>query len=234
MSVETASESVPEWAQFGIRAFTTTRATGSFGLLSAEASRDVMDRWSTLRGELRTGGSRFATGGQIHGAHVVVHGPGWGGWLRVDDTDGHVSVTRGTGLAVTVADCVPVFVAHPSGAVAMLHAGWRGTAAHVMARAIELLAGFGLAPVELHVHLGPAICGTCYEVGPDVYAELTGRNPGRPTVIDLRGLLADQAAAAGVRTITVSPSCTKCDNDRFYSHRAGDQGRQLGVIIADQ
>jgi polyphenol oxidase len=35
-----------------------------------------------------------------------------------------------------------------------------------------------------------------------------------------------------VRQISVSPLCTRCDNDRFYSHRAGDAGRQLGVIVA--
>ena len=39
-------------------------------------------------------------------------------------------------------------------------------------------------------------------------------------------------ALAGVRHITTSAFCTRCDNDRFYSHRAGDAGRQLGVMIA--
>ncbi len=233
MSVVATSEPVPGLDQFGIRAFTTTRATGGFGLLSGEPARDVTVRWSALWGELRSGGSRFATANQVHGAKVVVHGPGWEGWLRVSDADGHVSPARGTGLAVTVADCVPVFIAHPGGAVAMLHAGWKGTASHIMARGIEAMASLGLAPVELHVHLGPAICGDCYEVGPEVYARLTGRDPGRPATVDIRALLADQAAAAGVREITVSGACTKCNNDRFYSHRCGDEGRQLGVIIAD-
>jgi len=35
-----------------------------------------------------------------------------------------------------------------------------------------------------------------------------------------------------VRDISISDFCTRCDNDRFYSHRAGDAGRQLGVIVA--
>jgi copper oxidase (laccase) domain-containing protein len=46
-------------------------------------------------------------------------------------------------------------------------------------------------------------------------------------------LIADHARALGVRHITTSASCTRCDNDRFFSHRAGDGGRQLGVMIAD-
>jgi copper oxidase (laccase) domain-containing protein len=50
--------------------------------------------------------------------------------------------------------------------------------------------------------------------------------------VDLRALIADHARAAGVTRISVSALCTRCDNDRFFSHRAGDAGRQLGVIVA--
>ena len=82
------------------------------------------------------------------------------------------------------------------------------------------------------MHLGPAICGKCYEVSPEVHEQLTGRNPGKPTPVDLRAILADQAMKCGVERITISPFCTRCDNDRFFSHRAKDHGRQLGVIVA--
>jgi YfiH family protein len=135
-------------------------------------------------------------------------------------------------MAVTVADCVPVFVAHPSGAAAALHSGWRGTAAGITSRAIELLVDQGFAAHDLRLHCGPAICGKCYEVSADVYGQLTGRQVTAPAPVDLRALIADQARALGVREISVSPLCTRCDNDRFYSHRAGDAGRQLGVIRA--
>src|SRR6185436_10148143 len=144
--------------------------------------------------------------------------------------DGHLALTRGTAMAVTIADCVPVFIAHASGAAAILHSGWRGTSARITERAVRRLEASGFPPGELHVHCGPAICGRCYEVSADVYAELTGTHPGKPTPVDLRALIADHARAAGVREISISPLCTKCDNDRFYSHRAGDAGRQLGVI----
>jgi copper oxidase (laccase) domain-containing protein len=65
-----------------------------------------------------------------------------------------------------------------------------------------------------------------------VYGELTGTRVEVPTTVDLRALIAEHARARGVRQISVSPFCTRCDNDRFYSHRAGDVGRQLGVIVA--
>jgi hypothetical protein len=132
-----------------------------------------------------------------------------------------------------VADCVPVFIAHPGGATALLHSGWRGTVARIVERGVEALAQRGVPASELHVHLGPAICGNCYEVSPEVFGQLTGRAVERPTTVDLRAVIADHARAAGVRHLSISPLCTRCDNDRLFSHRAGDPGRQLGVIVAD-
>ena len=232
MSILSESETIDEFAPFGIRAFTTTRASGSFGLASDDPAALVMTRWRQLRQELRPGGARLASATQVHGTRVIVHNSHWDGWLRVDEADGHVSGGRGLALVVTVADCVPVFIAHPSGAVAILHSGWRGTASRIVEHGIDALAQRGFAIAELRVHLGPAICGRCYEVGADVYRQLTGRDsPGPTSRVDLRSVIADHARAAGVRHITTSALCTRCDNDRFYSHRAGDAGRQIGVIF---
>lgn len=234
MSIEAESEIAPDFAEFGIHAFTTNRAVGSFGVHTDEPVRDVMGRWSELQRELRPAGPRLATAKQVHGSALLVHHATWEGWLRGDEADGHVTVERGTAVAVTIADCVPVFVAHPSGAIALLHSGWRGTAARIVERGIEALVHRGFPASELRLHAGPAICGKCYEVSADVYRQLTGSDPGRPTTVDLRRLIADHARAAGVNHITVSASCTRCDNDRFYSHRAGDVGRQLGVMLAER
>ena len=233
MSILSESEPVEEFAPFGIRAFTTTRASGSFGLASEEPAVQVMKRWRQLREELHPGGARLASATQVHGTTVIVHNARWNGWLRADEADGHVSTDRGLALVVTVADCVPVFIAHPSGAAAILHSGWRGTAGRIIEHGIDALAQRGYATAELRVHLGPAICGKCYEVGADVYRQLTGReSTGAKACIDLRSIIAGHARAAGVRHVTISPFCTRCDNDRFYSHRAGDAGRQIGVIFA--
>jgi purine-nucleoside/S-methyl-5'-thioadenosine phosphorylase / adenosine deaminase len=227
------AESLDDFATFGVRAFTTSRDAGTFGLHSNEPTIDVMRRWSALRETLSSGGPRLATSTQVHGSRVVVHGSEWDGWLRVDAADGHASTHRGTAMAVTIADCVPVFIAHPSGAAAVLHSGWRGTTSRIVERGIEALAHRGIATSELRIHLGPAICGGCYEVSADVYTQLTGRSTANPTTVDLRALIADHARAAGVRHITASPLCTRCDNGRLYSHRAGDEGRQLAVILAE-
>ena len=232
MTIVSEAEIVDDFASFGIRAFTTTRASGSFGLASEEPARVVMQRWRTLRDELSPGGARLATATQVHGSRVVTHANDWSGWLRVDNADGHVALERELALAVTIADCVPVFIAHPSGAVALLHSGWRGTAARIVDRGIEALAHRGFAAAELRLHLGPSICGNCYEVGPDVIRQLTGRDSGKPERVDLRAIIRDHARAAGIRHMTTTSLCTRCDNDRFYSHRAGDAGRQISVIYA--
>ena len=235
MTIIADSETVDDFSPFGIRAFTTTRTAGTFGLASDEPVRLVMQRWRQLREELAPDGARLASAHQVHGSRVVTHREGWEGWLRLDATDGHVAPERGLALAISVADCVPVFLAHPAGAVALLHSGWRGTAARIVERGIEALAQRGSAAGELRLHLGPSICGKCYEVGADVFRQLTGRDSsGAARCIDLRALIADHARSAGVRHITTSALCTRCDNDRFYSHRAGDAGRQVAVIYAER
>jgi polyphenol oxidase len=195
-----------------------------------------MARWDALRASLQhampASAARFATAQQVHGTRVVEHEGAWEGWLRVNEADGHFAPRRGTAMAVTIADCVPVFIAHPEGAVALLHSGWRGTAARIVERALAAFSRQGFAAGDLRMHLGPAICGACYEVSADVAIALTGAAASGPQKLDLRALIAEHARTGGVHAITTSAWCTRCDNARFFSHRAGDAGRQVGVIVA--
>jgi polyphenol oxidase len=231
-----ARENVPDFEAFGVIAFTTTRDAGSFGTMSDEPVRAVMARWDELRASLHAAtpasAARFATSKQVHGTRVVEHEDAWEGWLRTTEADGHFAPRRGTAMAVTIADCVPIFIAHPEGAVALLHSGWRGTAARIIERALAAFSRQGLAAGDLRVHLGPAICGDCYEVSADVATALTGAPATGPQRIDLRALIADHARRGGVSAITTSEWCTRCDNARFFSHRAGDIGRQVAVMVA--
>ena len=176
--------------------------------------------------------SRFATASQVHGTRVVEHEGAWDGWLRANEADGHFAPRRGTAMAVTIADCVPIFIAHPEGAIALLHSGWRGTAARIIDRALAAFSRQNHHAADLRVHLGPAVCGKCYEVSANVASALTGRPATGPQRIDLRELIAAHAREAGVAAITTSRWCTRCDNARFFSHRAGDAGRQLAVMVA--
>lgn len=177
---------------------------------------------------------------QVHGNRVLVHGPEREPGTdplssdgRPVDADGHVTQRPGVLLAVTVADCVPVFLVDPrTRSVGMLHAGWRGASAGILAGGIEAMGErFGARAEDVHVHLGPAICGSCYEVGPEVHDALGLPIPQIPTPVDVAAVLERQAISCGLRPASISrdPYCTLERSD-FYSHRGGDAGRQVGYI----
>ena len=171
---------------------------------------------------------------QVHGALTRVHSDRPAGPNVVGEGDGHVTRLPGVLLTVTIADCVPVFVADPvRRAVGLLHAGWRGMAAGVVESGIAALGeAFRSRPADLAVHLGPAICGECYEVGPEVFQALGQRIPPAPRSIDLRRVIKRRATASGVgpERVTVSRECTLCGDGWYFSHRRGDAGRQRAFI----
>src|SRR4029077_11916129 len=126
-------------------------------------------------------------------------------------------------LLVTVADCIPVYLVAPRArAVALLHAGWRGTAAGVWERGIAQLASVaGVAESDIVMHCGVGICGDCYEVGREVM-EGSGVPPVGvgPWHLDLRDRLARKAQGRGLSAVTASSWCSAHVRPTFYSHRA--------------
>jgi purine-nucleoside/S-methyl-5'-thioadenosine phosphorylase / adenosine deaminase len=92
---------------------------------------------------------------------------------------GDAAVTKSAGLllAVQTADCVPILLVDPKNrAVAAVHAGWRGTLARIVEKAIgRMQMQFGSQAADLLVAIGPAIGGCCYEVGTEVAAAFNGQ-----------------------------------------------------------
>lgn len=225
----------PEWAvAFPWLAQGTTgrgQATEPFdlGLFGESPVGPTLARWRALRESLDFPAAVHAR--QVHGADLVSHDAEPAPGLRITHGfDGHLTARAGLLLSVSVADCVPIFIVDAEARrVALLHGGWRGTAAGIVGRGIERMAGGD--PARLHIHLGPAICGGCYEVGPEVHAALGLPVPTRNTPVDVRSVQAGQAIASGVSAerVTVSEHCTKCGSG-FFSHRGGDAGRQMGVL----
>ena len=136
-------------------------------------------------------------------------------------------------LAVKTADCVPVLLGDPeTGAFAAVHAGWRGTRASIVARAIERLRDdYHVQPEDLRAAIGPAARGCCYEVGREVIDEFkehfpqsdylfTPTHDGRAR-IDLQRANREQLTAAGVapERIHTAPLCTMDRTDLFFSYR---------------
>jgi hypothetical protein len=224
-----------EWSRrYGVTAGITGRGNGfNFGLLTPEPADAVTARWRQLFAALGPGFATYAVGLQIHDTRIVTHTDPPRGWLVLDGVDGHATRTPGVLVTVTVADCVPVYLAHPaSRTVALLHAGWRGAAAGMLEAGVSRVAELGDARMaDIVIHCGVAICRRCYEVGPEVnFAVLGTPRPAGP--LDLRGALADRARALGVGAVSVSGWCSAHDADRFYSHRrsAGKDGRMLAYL----
>jgi YfiH family protein len=226
-----------EWGErFGLVAGVTDRATGSLGLSLPEPMGVVMQRWRAFRDSLRPRFTAVQIAHQVHGKVVARHADVADGFHVRDDTDGHVTTQRGLLLCVTIADCTPVYVARDDGsAIALLHCGWRGTAAGMLEAGIAALSAVPGLPVfppsRLSVFLGVSICGTCYEVGPEVPLAVDGVTVEGKSCFDVRASLAGRAERAGITDITVSSLCTSCDNDRFYSHRRNADGqRQVAYL----
>ncbi len=227
----------PEWCDSWpwLAQGVTTRASGDLGLFTRSPGVEVQGRWTRLLD--RTGAVVAAHARQVHEAAVRVHAHLPPGLLIAPPADGHATRCPGVLLGVTVADCTPVYLVAPEArAVALLHAGWRGVAAGILERGVRVLADrFDLPAGALHLHLGPAICGACYEVGPEVHEALGLARPSAPESVDLRAVLARRALALGIpaEAITRSSLCTRCDGGVLFSHRAGDAERQvafLGVV----
>lgn len=234
-----------EWARrYGVTAGITARPM-SLGLWSDESVGQVMGRWRAFRAAFTARFPGVVSGHQIHGRNVRWHAGPLDGWLTIDDVDGHATIETGVLLCVTVADCVPVYLLAPEkGAIALLHAGWRGVANGVLDQGVRLLKQHAFVRAsDLVMHCGVGICGTCYEVGHEVAEALDGsvraraadpqpRDPATTIHVDLREVLSRQAAELGLREVTVSPACSAHERTRFFSHRAsgGRDGRMVAYL----
>jgi YfiH family protein len=223
-----------EWAsEFQLIAGVTARGA-DFGLSSPEPTAAVLDRWRRLRSSLRPAFGGLVVGRQCHRTTLALHQSPASGWQILDDTDGHLTNQTGCLLTVSVADCVPVYLAAPGSRwFGLLHAGWRGVAGGIVEEGISRLAALAcLPPMDIVIHCGISICGDCYEVGPEVLQAVAGESATGKQRLDLRQAIGRRAHRAGVERVTSSPWCTAHDRERFYSHRAsaGADGRMLAYL----
>jgi YfiH family protein len=227
-----------EWRErHGVVAGITGRGVGEvpfdLGLAgSLTPAGQVIARWLSLRAAV-PGCAGIVVSRQVHGVEVLWH-DAVRGLVILEGVDGHATASPGVLLAVTAADCVPVYVLDPvDRRIALLHAGWRGTAARILARGIAMLKDRGSRVHNLLIHCGIGICGTCYEVSSEVFSACgLPVPPGGKGLLDLRGVLADQARGEGVENVSTSPLCSAHDAPRFFSHRGsgGAEGRMVAYL----
>jgi polyphenol oxidase len=176
---------------------------------------------------------------QVHGSRVaVVDGP-----LQPGEppprADALVTAAADVALVVVVADCAPVLLSSTAGGVvAVAHAGRRGMAGGIVTATLRAMQDLGADPAETSALVGPAICGSCYEVPASMQAEVAAVVPaarsttrsGTPA-LDVRAGIASQLRAAGVGSVDVDPTCT-AESQMLYSHRRdGVTGRFAGIAV---
>jgi polyphenol oxidase len=147
-------------------------------------------------------------------------------------------------LAIQTADCLPVLIADTkSGAMAAIHAGWRGTAGRITERTVaDLMQSVGANPRNCIAALGPTACPECYEVGEDVierykkefgyWRDLLGNfKEGGKAHLDIRAANIQQLVFCGFteERIHVAEYCTMHENDLFFSYRREGKGQPSNV-----
>jgi YfiH family protein len=173
---------------------------------------------------------------QVHGRAVVrVTQPAG---ALVGDADALVCDVPGLAIGVVTADCLPVLIAAPSGAVAAAHAGWRGLAAGVLAATVAALREIAPDADRSLAVIGPHIGASCYEIDEPVVRALAARFGGAVDAalretraghceLDLARLARLDLESAGLareRIAAIPGACTACDPARFYSFRRDGPG----------
>ena len=206
--------------------------TLNLAILTGDDRAAVRANRERLAAALTLEPGRVVMGRQVHGAEIARHDapqepspyaiPG----SPIPDVDGHVVGEPGLAPLVLVADCLPVALVGSQG-VAMLHCGWRGLAAGIIAS--------GVAAVQAQsAAVGPGIGPCCYEVGSEVLERFTDLGVGvaRGRMLDLAEIARRRLRQARVSEVQTAGLCTSCESELFFSHRRdGDRtGRQGGLV----
>jgi YfiH family protein len=191
---------------------------------------------------------------QVHGTNVFDRPNCRHGAVKANperpEADILISSDPDEAIVVRVADCVPILLAdRRSGAVAAVHAGWRGTCAGAAAIAVRALAEkYGTDPGHVVAAVGPSIGPCCYQVGAEV-REAFARSPavgersgalfapdGDRWKLDMWAANRQQLLDAGLlpEHVHLSGECTASHVDRYYSYRreGGAAGRLIAAIRA--
>jgi YfiH family protein len=176
--------------------------------------------------------------GQVHSKRVVFAEDAH----QLKEVDAVATVSSNVPVLLHYADCVPIIIFDPRrSALAVVHAGWRGTAAMIASEAVTaLVTRAGSEAWDLIAAVGPAIGSCCYPTSFEAAKSLASTvtdgelfitlRDGQPCP-DLRAINAMQLLERGISTVDVSDLCTACNPQLFYSHRqsGGLTGRQGAI-----
>jgi hypothetical protein len=209
--------------------------TLNIGVLTDDTDAAVVENRRRLAAAVDTRPRNVPIGLQVHKADIAVHegaqvpSPFAEPGTALEEVDGHVVRDPGLAPLVLTADCLPVALAGPGG-VAMLHCGWRGLAAGIVARGARAVEATSAA-------IGPGIGPCCYEVGPEVLAAFAylGEGIAAGRMLDLPEVARRLLARAEVEEVESAGLCTFCEAELFFSHRRdhGATGRMGNLAWID-
>ena len=226
-------------------------ASMNLGVKRGDSPENVLKNYDILGKALGFDPKKIVCAVQVHRDDVrLCTEQDWGKGLYAHtdyEADALITNVPGTVLQVYSADCgTLLFEDIRTGAVGACHAGWRGTALGIAEKtARAMMDAFGTRPEDLHVALGPCISRCCFETDGDVPqamraalgadAEAAIDRAGGKYHVDLKQINTLFLLRAGIpaENIDVSPLCTACDPDTFWSHRRhGDRRGSIGALIA--
>ena len=159
--------------------------------------------------------------------------------------DAQITDEPSVALVAFAADCTPILLFDPvRRAIGAVHAGWRGTALGIAAKTVQAMERtYGCKPGDIRAAIGPCIGQCCFETDSDVPEAMAAALGAAANIcirrcvdkfhVDNKALNRIWLTRAGVQTIDISPDCTKCQPERFWSHRAtgGNRGSLAAIIM---
>ena len=209
----------------------------------------VLLNWGRLSAAFNIPLEQFLVVNQVHKDDIFIVKPYGGYFSSRAELDYDAIMTDRVDLAICVktADCAPVFIVdRVKKVIAAVHAGWRGSALGISARAVRLLQdNYGSAPQDILGAIGPSIGQCCYQVDKAVADNflqqrdnenfLFAAKKAGKWMLDLAEANRRQIINCGIpeENIDVSDLCTVCNQGKFFSHRAsgGITGRQISFMM---
>lgn len=223
----------------------------NLGLNRGDSPENVRENYRRVCAALGVKMDRLVFSSQVHGGavrKVTLDDAGKGLDRRTDyDADGLITNVPGITLVAFGADCLTILLYDPiQRVIANVHAGWRGTALGIVEQAVErMTTEYGGCAADIVAAIGPGISKCCFETHKDVpnaMADALG-DAVTPFVVDLgngkykvdlKGINTLRLKRCGVSTtkIDISPDCTMCSHEKYWSHRVtqGRRGSQAALI----
>jgi YfiH family protein len=186
---------------------------------------------------------------QVHGSDILVINEPNEDYSHFLSVEGDAVITNQPNvlIGVCVADCVPILLCDPvKKVIAVVHAGWKGTAAKLVAKAVAgMQSEFGSAPANIQAAIGPCIQKCCYEVDEPVkkaflqggisWESCAEQTDAGKWNLDLAAANRELLQLAGISgdAIQISEQCVCCHSEQFFSYRRDkeESGRQMGFIM---